>query len=31
MDGLQDFVGFCVIALVFTVLTLLIRADRKDP
>lgn len=31
MDSLLDFAGFCVIALVFTLLTLLIQAERKDP
>ena len=32
MDGVLDFAGFCVIAVVFTLLTLLIKdAGRNDP
>lgn len=31
MDSLLDFAGFCVIALVFTLLTLLIREVGRNP
>jgi len=30
MENLLDFAGVCVVALVFTLLTLLIRAERDE-
>jgi hypothetical protein len=31
MENALDFAGVCVVAVVFTLLTLLIRAGRNDP